>query len=557
MKAGKLVSSGLILRELLRNSSTRLTLPWEKLVKRLVKSENWANENSESRSISFNISDTLSEKSKNSLKDEPPGSSTSESDESQSSSSNEVLHNQFIEWMKSEGSSTTPSSLPSQSPSEDSSGNPNSTPTHVSLPRLSRNSVTSKARHLIVSLAQAKTPVSQAIQLQELCRHLINYPEACGFSLQEGALMCITKLAKETKDSKVKAYSRQALALLGYAAPPKGRGIRILSIDGGGTKGIVMIEILRQLEKVTGKPIHQLFDLICGVSTGAILAMLLGALQTNIDECIRLYQKCSEQMFQKDTLRGAGRLLWTHAYYDTAVWEKILRSVYPEKALIETTQKENMPKIVTVSALINTPTIQPFVFRNYNHSDKSLSYYEGSCKYAIWQAIRASAAAPGYFEEFLLDNYVHQDGGVLLNNPTPVAIHEAQLLWPNEDIHVCVSIGSGKYSPLNLKKEEKVALTSLRTKISRVIDSATDTEGPHRLLQDLLKPGTYFRFNPALSQWYSLDEHRPEKLSQMQTDAAMYLRKNEYKLNKAAKALVEKRSTFQSVMDQMRYDLRD
>lgn len=463
-------------------------------------------------------------------------------------------------------SSPASQSLPSSTPppSSSSSSSPSSSDKQektvlspdVTLPRLSRSSVASKSRQLIVSLSQAKTPINQTVALQELCRHLINYPEACGFSLQEGASTSIIKLANETKDNKVKAYARQALALLGYAAPPKGRGIRILSIDGGGTKGIVIIEILRQLEKVTGKPIHQLFDLICGVSTGAIIAMLLGALQTNIDECIRLYQKCSEQMFQKDVLRGAGRLLWTHAYYDTAVWEKILRSVYPEKALIETAQKENMPKLVTVSALINTPSIQPFVFRNYNHSDKFLSYYEGSCKYAIWQAIRASAAAPGYFEEFLLDNYVHQDGGVLVNNPTPVAIHEAQLLWPNEPIHVCVSIGSGKYSPLNLKKEEKAAITSLRTKISRVIDSATDTEGPHRLLQDLLKPGTYFRFNPALSQWYSLDENRPEKLTQMQTDATMYLRKNEYKLNKAAKALNEKRSPFQLIMDQLRSDLK-
>lgn len=52
--------------------------------------------------------------------------------------------------------------------------------------------------------------------------------------------------------------------------------MKLLSIDGGGTKGLVILEVLRHLEKITGKKIHESFDLISGVSTGAILATLLG-----------------------------------------------------------------------------------------------------------------------------------------------------------------------------------------------------------------------------------------------------------------------------------------
>lgn len=68
----------------------------------------------------------------------------------------------------------------------------------------------------------------------------------------------------------------QALALLGYTGPTKSRGPNILSIDGGGIRGIIAIEILRHLEKLTGRKVQDMFDYIIGVSTGAIIAAVIG-----------------------------------------------------------------------------------------------------------------------------------------------------------------------------------------------------------------------------------------------------------------------------------------
>ena len=73
---------------------------------------------------------------------------------------------------------------------------------------------------------------------------------------------------------------------------------------------------------------------------------------------------------------------------------------------------------------------------------------------------------------FLLCKF--QDGGLLTNNPTAIAVHECKLLWPEEFIQCVVSLGNGRFEP-NLKITP--LKSSLKDKVAKVIDSATDTEG--------------------------------------------------------------------------------
>jgi hypothetical protein len=67
-------------------------------------------------------------------------------------------------------------------------------------------------------------------------------------------------------------------------------------MDGGGMKGMAMVELLRQLERRAGAPIWSLFDVIGGTSTGALLAVATGILRLNLDECQDIYTKLGNKV---------------------------------------------------------------------------------------------------------------------------------------------------------------------------------------------------------------------------------------------------------------------
>lgn len=175
-------------------------------------------------------------------------------------------------------------------------------------------------------------------------------------------------MRQKTNDLQIQAAISEALTILGHTNPLPGRGIRILSIDGGGIRGILVIEMLKKLEELTGKRVHEMFDFICGVSTGAILAcslgiylfslnriffnlkcflLISGILHKDLDVLQKNYKKLSTQVFTQSTIKGTSSLVWSHSYYDTALWEKLLKTELGEDALISTSRNKNIPKVLT------------------------------------------------------------------------------------------------------------------------------------------------------------------------------------------------------------------
>ncbi|MGH0121122.1 UNVERIFIED_CONTAM: hypothetical protein FKN15_071982 [Acipenser sinensis] len=348
---------------------------------------------------------------------------------------------------------------------------------------------------------------------------------------------------RQASDERLQDAVREALSLVGYIDPVKGRGIRVLSIDGGGTRGLVALQTLHKLEELTGKPIYQLFDYICGVSTGAILGFMLGLFQIPLAECEDLYRRLGSDVFKQNVIVGTVKMGWSHAFYDSEIWETILKERIGSDLMIETARNAKCPKVAAVSTIVNRGTpLKAYVFRNYNLPPGVKSHYLGGCHHKLWQALRASSAAPGYFQEFVLGNDLHQDGGLLINNPAALAIHECKCLWPDTPVQCLVSLGTGRYES---EGKNNATYTSLKTKLTNVISSATDTEEVHTMLDALLPPNTYFRFNPHLNEDIQLNENRKEKLNLLQTEGTRYLERNEEKLKKAAEILLQDKTTFQ------------
>ncbi|KAM9650510.1 calcium-independent phospholipase A2-gamma-like isoform 2-T3 [Trichechus inunguis] len=411
---------------------------------------------------------------------------------------------------------------------------------------IARVSIDNRTRALVQALRRTTDPKLCINRVEELTFHLLEYPEGKGVAVKERLIPYLLRI-RQTKDETLQAAVREILALMGYVDPVKGRGIRILTIDGGGTRGVITIQTLRKLVELTQKPVHQLFDYICGVSTGAVLAFMLGLFHMPLDECEELYRKLGSDVFSQNVIVGTVKMSWSHAFYDSQTWEKILKDRMGSSLMIETARNPTCPKVAAVSTIVNKGvTPKAFVFRNYGHFPGINSHYLGGCQYKLWQAIRASSAAPGYFAEYALGNDLHHDGGLLLNNPSALAMHECKCLWPDVPLQCIVSLGTGRYES---DVRNTVMHTSLKTKLSHVINSATDTEEVHIMLDGLLPPNTYFRFNPVMCENIPLDESRNEKLDQLQLEGLKYIERNEEKMKKAAKILSQEKTTLQKIND--------
>ncbi|XP_044041657.1 calcium-independent phospholipase A2-gamma [Siniperca chuatsi] len=411
---------------------------------------------------------------------------------------------------------------------------------------IARVSVDNRTRALVKGLQRVTDVKLLTSRVEELSYHLLEFPETRGVAVKESVLPCLLRL-RQARDLPLQAAVREALALVGYTEPVKGRGIRLLTIDGGGTRGLLALQTLHKLQNLTGKRVHQLFDYICGVSTGAILAFMLGIFQIPLEECEEMYRKLGADVFKQNVIVGTVKMGWSHAFYDSEIWENILKERMGEGHMIESARDPNCPKVSAVSAIVNRGLpLKAYVFRSYRLMPGVRSHYLGDCKHKMWQAIRASSAAPGYFQEFVLGKDLHQDGGLLINNPTALAIHECKCLWPNTPLQCVLSLGTGRYETAG---KNNTTYTSLKTKLTNVISSATDTEEVHTMLDALLPPDTYFRFNPYMSEDIPLNESRPEKLNFLKSEGERYLERNEAKLRNAASVLGQEKSTIQRLAE--------
>jgi len=227
--------------------------------------------------------------------------------------------------------------------------------------------------------------------------------------------------------------------------------MRLLSIDGGGLKGLIpaeaLIEIETQLDALTGRslPLGDRFDLIGGTSTGAILAVGL-ALGLKAAELRNFYLKFGKQIFTK--------VFWPKRFwhsYPSGPLERRLKDVFGKDTTLGSGKLRTNILIVSKNVTLGTT----WFFTN-NPKGK---YFTNNRGLPLWQIVRGSSAAPTYFPPRTISvpddtgqpqDYEFIDGGVSsYNNPSLQVFLEAtdpkyHFGWPTGTSKLLLmSLGTG------------------------------------------------------------------------------------------------------------------
>src|SRR5262245_12248070 len=234
---------------------------------------------------------------------------------------------------------------------------------------------------------------------------------------------------------------------------------RILSLDGGGVRGLSSLLILKNFMEEIGRqaghdstPLPcEYFDLIGGTSTGGLIAIMLGRLRMSVGECIANYLELSKEVFNIDrAIVGVIPTRGDRARFDATRLETVIKKIIKEKLGDPDIPMHHIPLSDTqipcptfVVATSGTNADGPAVmFRSYGCK----GFNADNC--AIWEAARCTSAAPSFFRPMFVKNpppggwFI--DGGIRNNNPSDLALDEARRIWPTVKRFCVVSIGTGR-----------------------------------------------------------------------------------------------------------------
>lgn len=80
-----------------------------------------------------------------------------------------------------------------------------------------------------------------------------------------------------------------------------------------------------------------------------IITLFIGGhKRKSLYEISELYKELSTKVFTQSAIKGTSNLVWSHGYYDTALWEKLLKEHLGEKILIKTTRNSTSPKVFII-----------------------------------------------------------------------------------------------------------------------------------------------------------------------------------------------------------------
>ncbi len=207
----------------------------------------------------------------------------------------------------------------------------------------------------------------------------------------------------------------------------------ILSIDGGGIRGVAAAQFLHLVEAVMQRSCHEVCDLLAGTSTGAMIVLNMAANQATALECVELYNHENAQRIMDKSLFDKYLPVLSEPKYDGKGKRRVLREVFGEKRLRDVEK----PVLVT-SYDINKRSIA--VFKNWGGMHSEHNPF-------VRDVADASSAAPTYFPTMKVEDDPNKwliDGGMAANNPAMCGLSAALNMGKKlEDIYM-LSVGAGK-----------------------------------------------------------------------------------------------------------------
>lgn len=284
-------------------------------------------------------------------------------------------------------------------------------------------------------------------------------------------------------------------------------GICVLSLDGGGVRGLSTLLIIKaMMAKVNAernkdgqprvKPC-ELFDLIGGTSTGGIIAIMLGRLEMDVDECIEAYTTMFETIFGKKSLPVN---IWgkVKGRFDSNVLEECIEKILKDRGLSKgellNDGTDRCKVVVCAKAFEVTTTV---LLRSYT-SNNELNNIPAT----ICEAVRATSAATSFFDPVTIGPRKRKfvDGALGANNPVEQLWNEAQNIWCQKKgvelsalMKCFVSIGTGNPGT------KPIATRALKLFTETLVRISTQTEDTAKVFierhRSLYEGKRYFRFN--------------------------------------------------------------
>jgi uncharacterized protein len=272
---------------------------------------------------------------------------------------------------------------------------------------------------------------------------------------------------------------------------------RILSLDGGGIRGVYIARFLAELEehlKSEGKAhtsVYNYFDLICGTSTGGIIAIAL-ALGIPAKEIEQLYTDNAKYIFRIERHQFLKQFF--AAKYSNKYLELLLKQKFQEYSSDGDTRLGNARTRLCIPAFVASRG-EVTIYKTSHHSDFIRDF-----QIPAYQVAMATSAAPTYFDAYTIRYHgmtdsVSQtvshniDGGIFANNPSLIGLIEAHgaigIPWSNIQL---LSIGTGLEHYSEMYKQKRwgaLHWISKRRIIEAILQSQADQT--HRICEVLSK----------------------------------------------------------------------